>query len=109
MRAGLTRGDLLAQGADEIANRRSRARLSLESRERETRLGGGDLLALIGLDAAQDIGHGARFDAAMSLRSVCSTAPSSSTCAASFAPSVRFFALPAMQSAAAAFSMPMSR
>src|SRR5882762_10692590 len=76
-------------------------------------LGSGDLLALVGLDLAQDIGHrglpGQPLETAISCFSRAAAAPLSSDLVPSTTPSFKFFARPATISAAAAFSSATSR
>src|SRR5262249_28310548 len=90
------------------ARRGGRLRGRFDHRIGALALGRGDLLALVGLDLFQDVGHCA-FETLIRRCSRPSASPLSSDFAAIAAPSFRSLALPATIKAAAAFSTAMSR
>src|SRR5262249_5701177 len=100
--------DLGVQRPGEATRRGGRGRRALDLGGGTRALGRRDLLALIGLDLAQHIGHKA-FEPTPSRSSRPSASPESSDLLASAAPSFRSLARPATTSAAAAFSTAMSR
>ena len=106
--------ELFPDRAHETARRRRGLRKRFDARQRMRALGGGDLLALVGLDLAQDVGHRQRFldqpfETATRCLSRDAAAPLSSDLTPIATPSFRSLARPATISAAAAFSSATSR
>src|SRR5262245_17445857 len=103
-------GELALERGKKSARRRRRLDVGLDRGEWTRALGRRDLLALIGLDLAEDIGHGAHaFDTAISRSSRPRASPESTDFSASATAAFRSFALPATISPAAALRMATSR
>ena len=105
---------LFADRAHETARRRCFFGARLDVGKRMRALGGRDLLALVGLDLGQDIGHLWRLsdqprETAIRCFSRAAAAPLSSDWVPSATPSFKSLARPATISAAAAFSSATSR
>ena len=106
--------ELFADRALETARRRRRLGAGLNVGKRMRPLGGGDFLALVGLDLGQDIGHLWRpsdqpRETATRCFSRAAAAPLSSDVVPNATPSFRSLARPATISAAAAFRSATSR
>src|SRR5690606_29374796 len=108
-------GETAGQGGAETARGRSLFRARLDGVLRDGGLAGGDILALVGGDAVQNVAHQASsssigaWETRTSSARAAAARPSSMTAAASSAPDFRSSALPATTRAAAAFNRTMSR